>query len=185
MKLLACITGASGVIYGKRLLEVLSEKKNIDVHLVVSEAAEGLIDRELDEGVDDVKRLSDRVFGYKEMDAPPASGSSLYDAMVVVPCSLSTLSKISVGTADNLITRSGAVMLKERRKLVLVPRETPLSKVHLENMKKLSSLGTIILPAAPGFYHMPENIDELVDFLIGKILDSLEIENDIYERWKG
>ncbi len=183
MKLLLCISGASGVVYGERLLRTLSDIEDIDVDLVISDAAKQMIDLELDVDVNTIKRLARNNFSPNQMEAPPASGSSLYDAMVIVPCSVSTLSKIAQGIADNLITRSAAVVLKENRQLILVPRETPLSKIHLENMVTICSAGGTILPACPAFYGTPKNIDDLVDFIVGKLLDCLEIENEIYERW--
>ncbi|MFW6040907.1 MAG: UbiX family flavin prenyltransferase [Thermoplasmatota archaeon] len=183
MKILLAITGASGVIYGKRTLEVLSKKKDVQVDLIVSESAKKLIKMELDTSYKDIVSMARESFDQNEIEASPASGSSLYDIMLIVPCSLSTLSKISSGIADNLITRSAAVLLKEGRKIVLVPRETPLSTVYLENMRRLSSQGCIILPAMPGFYSKPKNIDDLIDFIVGKILDNIGIKNDLYKRW--
>ncbi len=183
MKLLICITGASGVVYGKRLLEVLSKKEDITSHLVISESARELIDTELNISSEDLEKIADDYFGPSEMGAPPASGSSLYDGVLIVPCSMSTLSKISTGIADNLITRSAAVALKEGRELILVPRETPLSTINLKHMKNASAAGACILPASPAFYSNPQNIEDLVDFIVGKIIDRLGIENELFYRW--
>ena len=183
MKILLAITGASGIVYGKRLLEILSQKDNIRLDLVISESGKKLISMELDDDYKDLIALADDYYEQGEMEAPPASGSSLYDCILLVPCSLSTLSKVASGIADNLITRAAAVALKEDRKLLMVPRETPLSTISLNNMAKLSSEGVVILPAMPGFYEKPESIDDLVDFIVGKILDNIEIENDLYKRW--
>jgi len=183
MKLLVCISGASGVIYGERLLRSLTDVEAVD--LVISEAAKKMIDLELDVDVNTIRALVRNTFEPDQMEAPPASGSSLYDAVIVVPCSVSTLSKIAQGIADNLITRSAAVALKENKKLILVPRETPLSKIHLENMVSICTAGGTILPACPGFYGDPKSIDDLVDFIVGKMLDCLGIDNEVYHRWKS
>ncbi len=185
MKLLLCITGASGVIYGKRLLEVLSENEDVEVELIVSEAGKDLLKRELDIEYDKISRMADEVYDPEGLDSPPSSGSSLYDAMAVVPCSMSSISKIANGISDNLITRAAAVFLKEDRKIILTPRETPMTTTWLKNMYELSAEGAIILPAMPGFYHEPESLEEIVDFLVGKILDSLEIKNSMFERWEN
>jgi len=185
MKLLLCITGASGVIYGKRLLEVLSENEDVEVELIVSEAGKDLLKRELDIEYDKISRMADEVYDPEGLDSPPSSGSSLYDAMAVVPCSMSSISKIANGISDNLITRAAAVFLKEDRKIILTPRETPMTTTWLKNMYELSAEGAIILPAMPGFYHEPESLEDIVDFLVGKILDSLEIKNSMFERWEN
>ncbi|MBS3817545.1 MAG: UbiX family flavin prenyltransferase [Candidatus Thermoplasmatota archaeon] len=185
MRILLAISGASGVIYGKRLLEVLSKKEEVDVELVVSEAGKQLIDSELDISFEELTDYPEKVYDPDDLKAPPASGSSKYYGMAVVPCSMSSLSKISNGISDNLITRAASVFLKEDRKLLLTPRETPLTTTWLENMWHLSSEGVTILPAMPAFYEDPESIDDMVDFVLGKILDSLEIQNSLYERWEG
>ncbi|MFQ6088974.1 MAG: UbiX family flavin prenyltransferase [Candidatus Methanofastidiosia archaeon] len=179
MKIVLGITGASGVIYGVRLLEELREN---EVHLIISEAGKLILKNETNY---DLSKLENSCKSYKnnDLEAPPASGSFLFDAFVVCPCSANTLSKIANGISDNLITRIASVALKEKRELVLVLRETPLSQVHLENMLKLSKLGVCILPAMPGFYHSPKTLDDLVDFVVGKILDFLGIENEKFRRW--
>ncbi len=184
MKILLAISGASGVVYGKRLLEFLSKREDIEVDLIISDAARELIDDELDIRVESLSKMAEKEFQPDDLESPPASGSVKYDAMAIVPCSMSSLSKISAGISDNLITRSAVVFMKESRKLLLVPRETPLTTTWLGNMKKLSEEGVTILPSMPGFYSNPESIDDLVDFIVGKILDNLEIENSIYERWR-
>ncbi|MFO8109563.1 MAG: UbiX family flavin prenyltransferase [Thermoplasmata archaeon] len=185
MKVLLCISGASGVVYGERSMRTLSKMENIDVDLVISEAARGLLELELDVEVDDIISLTRNNYDPNELNAPPASGSSLYDAVAIVPCSVSTLSKIAAGIGDNLITRAAAVALKENRKLILVLRETPLSRISLENMVTVCSAGGTILPACPAFYGSPKSMDDLIDFIVGKLLDCMGIENDTYTRWTG
>lgn len=177
MKVLLAITGASGVIYGLKLLEVLKEK-SVEVECIVSDAAKKIIKHEIEAA------KIPKCYTEKDIEAPFSSGSFDLDAMVVAPCSMKTLSAIASGFSHNLITRSADVAIKEKKKLILVPRETPLSAIHLENMLKLARLGVIILPAMPGFYHKPKKIEDLVDFIVGKILDSLGIENELYKRWE-
>ena len=179
MRVVVAVTGASGMPYAITLLKELEAEK----HLIISAHARTVIERESDVGADEIESLADFVYGEDDMLAPMASGSSRFDAMVVVPCSMSTLSKMSWGIGDNLICRSAQVFLKERRKLILVPRETPLSSIHLGNMKRLSDSGAVILPAMPPFYNKPSSVDDLVRFVVGKILDSLGMEHDLYEPW--
>lgn len=190
------ITGASGVQYGFRLLEILLQKDNT-VYLMVSKAAQVVIGMETDITLpgrckDMQAFLAERyhcekdqlhVFGEDEWTAPTASGGGLVDAMVVCPCSMGALSAIATGASNNLIERSADVMIKERRKLVLVPRETPYSDIHLENMLKLSRMGVVMLCANPGFYNKAETIEDLIDFVVAKILDQLGIENELQPRW--
>ncbi|MEE8167618.1 MAG: UbiX family flavin prenyltransferase [Candidatus Hydrothermarchaeales archaeon] len=175
-RILVAITGASGVVYGFRLLEVLGEK-GIDVSCILSDAAKKIVAHELE--------TKEKCYSEEDIEAPFSSGSHHIDAMVIAPCSMKTLAAIANGLASNLITRSADVVIKEGRKLVIVPRETPLNAIHLENMLKLSRLGVTILPAMPAFYHNPKNIEDLVDFIVGKILDVLDIENDLFTRWGG
>lgn len=190
------ITGASGVQYGFRLLEMLLLNENT-VYLMVSKAAQVVIGMETD--IELPGRCKDmqqflieeyrctkhqlHVFGEDEWTAPTASGSGLVDAMVVCPCSMGALSAIATGASNNLIERSADVILKERRKLILVPRETPYSDIHLENMLKLSRMGAVILCANPGFYNRAETVDDLIDFVVAKILDQLEVPHDLQPRW--
>ena len=190
------ITGASGVQYGFRLLEMLLQKK-YTVYLMVSKAAQVVIGMETDIVLparckDMQQFLTEKyscnksqlqVYGEDEWTAPTASGGSLVDAMVVCPCSMGALSAIATGASNNLIERSADVMLKERRKLVIVPRETPYSDIHLENMLKLSRLGVVVLCANPGFYNKAETIDDLIDFVVAKILDQLCVEHSLQPRW--
>ncbi len=184
MHLIVAITGCSGVIYGVRLLEAC-RKLGIETDLIVSQAAEKLLELELDKTIKDIRKLATRNYSQDDLAAPLASGSVKTDGMVIAPCSMKTLGAIASGIADNLITRAADVTLKEGRPLVLVPRETPLNLIHLENMVKLKRAGATILPAMPGFYHKPKEISELIDFIVGRILDVLGVEHKLYRRWQG
>ncbi len=190
------ITGASGAAYALRLLQTLLEQGE-RVDLMVSVPGQIVIDMEAGlklpgqtAGIQQAlaRRYAAaegqlRVFGREEWTAPVASGSSAPRAMVVCPCTTGTLAGIAAGTSQNLIERAADVTLKEGRKLILVPRETPFSPLHLENMLKLARLGVVILPPNPGFYHQPQSIDDLVDFVVARILDQLGIDNDLSPRW--
>jgi len=182
-KIVIGFSGASGIIYGIRLLEVL-HSINIQTFLIVSEWAKKNIEIETDKTLEYVKSLSSINYDNFKLDASVSSGSFLHDGMVIVPCSMKSLSSIANGYDDTLISRAASVTLKESRKLILVPRETPLSRIHLENMIKLQDAVAIILPAMPCFYHKPSSIDEIVDHLVGKILDQLKIKHDLFRRWK-
>ncbi len=183
MRVIIGITGASGAQYAVTLLDSL-KKKEVEVGLVVSENGEKVIRYETTHSPEDVNKLADEVYENDDLAASVSSGSQGFEAFVVVPCSLSTLSKVAHGIADNLITRVASICLKERRMLILVPRETPLSAIHLENMHKLSMVGAVILPAMPGFYHKPKSTGDLVNFVVGKILEQLGLEHDLYESWR-
>jgi 4-hydroxy-3-polyprenylbenzoate decarboxylase len=185
MRVIVAITGASGVIYGKRLIEVLIDKK-IEVTLIISKNSVSIIKDELGVSIDDLTKFKPeellkergrevKYYHYKDLTSPFASGSNYFDAMVIVPCSMSTLARIAQGNSDNLILRIADVALKENRKLILVPRETPLSYIHLVNMTKLIQAGAIILPAMPAFYNHPKTIKDLVDFIVFRILNQLKI----------
>jgi 4-hydroxy-3-polyprenylbenzoate decarboxylase len=191
------ISGASGVIYGLRLVKTLAELGE-PLILTVTDAARLVIREELGmewENLENASSLaklfdiscSERIHycHYKDLTAPIASGSFRTRGMIVVPCSVSSLSQIAQGASQNLLERAADVHIKERRKLVLVVRETPLSAIHLENMLKLSRLGVDILPASPGFYANPERIDDMIDFVVGKALDLLGVQADLFRRWKG
>jgi 4-hydroxy-3-polyprenylbenzoate decarboxylase len=183
LKLTIAITGASGVIYGKRLLEVLQDKK-IETHLVISQAAKKIVKHELGTTEKTLEKLANHVHEIDDWSSPIVSGSFKTDGMVIVPCSMKTLAGIVHGFAENVILRAADVTLKEKRKLILVPRETPLSTIHLRNMLALSKQGVHIVPAMPAYYHKPKKIDDLVDFVVGRILDILEIEHNLYKRWQ-
>ncbi|MBS1142623.1 MAG: Phenylacrylic acid decarboxylase [Proteobacteria bacterium] len=191
------VTGASGMPYGLRLLECLLES-GCKVQLLYSQASQVVARQELD--FDLPSRPSDAkaallarlpaatpdnlaVYGREEWFAPVASGSNPPDAMVVCPCSMGTLAAIAQGLADNLIERAADVVIKEGRKLVLVPRETPFSAIHLENMLRLSRAGVVILPPSPGFYHRPQSVEDIVDFVVARVLDQLAVPHTLMQRW--
>ena len=177
------MTGASGVIYGKRLLEVLKGKN--EIHLIISRACETLIEYELKTTKKELEGLADFIHREDDFSSPLASGSFIIDAAVIIPCSMKTLAGIAHGYSENLILRAADVTLKERRKLILVPRETPLSPVHLRNLLQLSKQGVFIVPAMPAFYSQPKTVEEMVDFVVGKVLDALGLEHQLYTRWHG
>lgn len=183
MKLIVAITGASGVIYGKRLLEIL-HNKNIETHLIISQAAEKIIEHELGTTKTPLEKLATYVYEVNDWSSPIVSGSFKTDGMIIAPCSMKTLAGIANGFAENVILRAADVALKENRKLILVPRETPLNAIHLRNMLNLANQGALIVPAMPAYYHKPKNIEALVDFIVGRVLDLLEIKHTLYKRWQ-
>lgn len=190
------LTGASGAAYGLRLLECLIERQK-KVYLMLSPAAQIVLAQETDLKVpgtpgEQEKYFGDRyraragqlkVYGPNAWFSPPASGSNAPAAMVVCPCSSGTLAAIAAGTSDNLIERAADVAIKEARKLILVPREMPFSAIHLENMLRLARLGVVIMPPNPGFYHHPQRVADLVDFVVARILDHLAVEHTLVPRW--
>ncbi|MBO8170701.1 MAG: UbiX family flavin prenyltransferase [Bacillaceae bacterium] len=194
--LIVAITGASGAVYGIRLVQELV-RKHCKVHLLITEAGWQVLHEELDWDVTDrdsaiqtylaggkpAVDVDLHYHGMREFTAPIASGSYRADAMVVIPCSMGTLSAIAHGSSRNLLERTADVMLKEKKKLLLVPRETPLNTIQLENMYRLSQTGAHILPAMPGFYHKPGTIDDLINFLVGKTMDALGIDHQLFQRW--
>lgn len=188
-KIIIGITGASGSIYAIRLIEELL-KKDIFVHIVCTDNGKKVMKFETNVSIDEWVRTLKETYNHVKLEdindlfSGVASGSYKFDAMIVVPCSMGTLAEISNGLAKNLLCRVADVALKENRKLMLVPRETPLNAIHLENMLKLSKLGVSILPAMPGFYHKPESMEDLISFVVGKILDSLSIENTLFKKWE-
>jgi 4-hydroxy-3-polyprenylbenzoate decarboxylase len=182
-RLLIGISGASGSIYGIRLLEVL-KTESVEVHLIISSGAQEIITYETSYAIDDLKAMADVTYDDNDLFAGPASGSYHMDGMAIVPCSMKTLAAIAHGYSDNLLSRSATCMLKEGRPLVLTLRETPLDLGGIENMVQVKKAGAIVLPAMPAFYHKPQSIDELVDFIVGKILDQLRIPHDLFQRWE-
>lgn len=179
MRCLIAMTGSSGAVYGVRLLRALKGERM----LIMSPTAKGVIEHELHMKPEEVAVFAETCYEDEDLFAPPSSGSFLYEAMVIVPCSESTLGKIANGIADTLITRAAAVCLKEGRRLILVPRETPVSAIMLENELRLARLGVAIVPANPGFYSRPESVEDLVDFVVGKVLDQLGQSHDLFRRW--
>jgi 4-hydroxy-3-polyprenylbenzoate decarboxylase len=189
--IVVAVTGASGAPYAVRLLQTLIER-NQRVSLIVSDHGRRLLDTEM--GIASVEQLRDRigsaawdanvrVFDDRDRGAAPASGSALTGGMVICPCSMGTISAIAVGASRSLVERAADVVLKERRRLVLVPRETPYSAIHLENMLSLTRAGAVVMPASPGFYHRPRSVDDLVDFIVARVLDHLGIEHALVPRW--
>ena len=182
------ITGASGSIYGVRLIEELIKRGN-EVYLVITGNGKKVLEYEVDLDFQMwVKKINKdsnmlKLCDIDDMFSPIASGSFKSDGMIIVPCSMGTLSKISNGTSDNLLTRAADVMIKEKRKLILIPRETPLSSIHLKNMLFLSDLNVSIIPPIPALYQKPKNIEDIINISIGRILCSLNIDNDLYEEW--
>lgn len=184
-KLIIGITGASGVIYGIRLLEVLKEIDEIETHLILSPSARINIEIETDYKIKDVEPLADVIHKYKDQAASISSGSFKTDGMIVAPCSMKTLSAIVNSFADNLIIRAADVVLKDSRKLVLMPREVPLHVGHCKLLYEAAQLGVIISPPMPAFYTHPQSIDDLINHTIGRILDLFDIDAGIMKRWNG
>jgi flavin prenyltransferase len=180
MHFVVALTGCSGMIYGVRLLEAIEGKKE----LIVSEMGKKVLNHETGLELTDLSKKADACYDDDDLFAPPASGSHKFDAMIICPCSQSTLAKIAAGISDTLITRAAAVSLKEGRRLVLVPRETPVNAIMLENELKLARAGAIILPASPAFYHQPTSMDDLINYVVGKILDTVGQEHTLFKRWE-
>ena len=184
-RIIVGISGASAPIYGVRLLEVLRDVPGVETHLVLSTGARRTIEFEMERDPDTVARLADVVHDERAMGASIASGTFITAGMVVAPCSIKTLSSISTSYCDNLIVRAADVCLKERRRLVLVVRETPLHAGHLRLMLQATEAGAVILPPVPGFYHRPSTIGELVDHTVTKVLDQFGIHMELIRRWEG
>lgn len=184
-KLVVAITGSSGVVYGVRLLEVLKGIEKVETHLILSEWAKRTIEIELDVSVQEVMSLADVNYGIDDMEASVSSGSFMTCGMIIIPCSMKTLAAVANGFNYNLIVRAADVTLKESRRLVIVPRETPLTAIHLENMLKLARAGAVIVPPIPAFYYQPKSIADIVDHLVGKVLDQFAVEHNLFRRWGG
>ena len=184
MRLVVAITGASGVIYGIRALEVL-KKLGVETHLIMSEWGAKNVKIETGKTADYVRSLATKCYEDDNMAAAVSSGSFKTDGMAVIPCSMKTLASIANGFDDSLVSRAAGVCIKEQRKLVLVPRETPLSKIHIGNMGRVADAGAVILPAMPGFYHRPKTMDDLIDHVVGKVLDQFDIDHGLFKRWGG
>lgn len=189
-KMVIGITGASGSIYAVRLIEELLQR-GIHLHIICTDNGRKVMKYETSLDIAEWVQELAKKYAHIKLDdindlfSTVASGSSRFDAAVILPCSMATLAEISSGLAKNLLGRAADVALKENRQLIIVPRETPLNAIHLENMLKLSRLGVAILPAMPGFYHQPQTMDDLVNFVVGKVLDYLAIDNQLFRKWEG
>jgi 4-hydroxy-3-polyprenylbenzoate decarboxylase len=186
-KIIVGMSGASGVIYGIRLLEILRSIATVETHLVASNAAAITIGLETGYTMDQVTALADVSYRFKDIAAPVASGSFKTDGMIVAPCSMKTLAGITYSFSDNLLLRAADVVLKDRRRLVLVPRETPLHLGHIRMMAQVTEMGAIIAPPMPAFYHKPATIDDIINQTVNRILDLIEVEleKDLFKRWQG
>lgn len=184
MEIIIGITGASGVIYAVKLLEALQDINHINTHLIMSDWAIRNLEIETSYSLDQIYKLATYVYDSKDLGAKISSGSFVTDGMVIMPCSMKTLSSVANGFDDNLISRTAGVMIKEGRKLVLCPRESPLSPIHLENMLKLSKIGVRMVPPMPAFYNHPKSIEDIINHHIMKVLDQFGIQYDKAERWK-
>ncbi len=182
MRLVIGMTGSSGIVYGIRMLEVL-KRYNIDIHLIMTEWAKKCLTLETDFDLNYVKSLAGHYSEDSNMASSVSSGTYKTDGMIIIPCSMKTLSSIANGYEETLVARAAGVTIKESRKMVIVPRETPLTSIHLENMLKLARAGITILPAMPGFYNKPKNVDDLINHVVGKCLDQFDIEHDLFKRW--
>jgi flavin prenyltransferase len=182
-RIVVCITGASGMIYAVRLLKAASKIKGLETHVVITNPGALVLKQETGLNKEDIKKLASHFYEEKNFMAPIASGSFKVDGTVIVPCSMKTLSAIATGYDDNLVTRVASVTLKERRKLILMTRESPLSIIHLKNMLAVSEAGAMVMPPLHPFYFDTKNIDQLVDITIGKLLNMLGIENNLDREW--
>ncbi|CAG8009584.1 unnamed protein product [Penicillium olsonii] len=183
-RIIVALTGATGSILGVKTLIALRQL-NVETHLVISKWAEATIKYETDYTIPNIRALADHVYNIHDMAAPIASGSFRVDGMIIVPCSVKTLASISSGICDDLISRAADVILKERRRLVLAVRETPLSSIHLRNMTTVTEAGAIIFPPVPAYYIKPSSIDDLVDHSVGRMLDLFDLDTEAFERWGG
>ncbi len=181
-KIVVGITGGSGTILAVRLLENL---KNCEVHLVMSESSKKVMELETDYSLDYIRGLSNYFYDDSNIAATVSSGSFIFDSLIIIPCSTSSMAKLAAGIADTLITRAGLVAMKERRRIIIVPREMPLSTIMIENMLKLSQNNVIIAPAIPGYYNKPESVDDMVNFIVSRVLDLAGVENHLSKRWKN
>ncbi|MER6980367.1 non-oxidative hydroxyarylic acid decarboxylases subunit B [Streptomyces carpinensis] len=185
MRLIVGMTGATGAVFGVRLLQCLAELPEVETHLVLSRWARTTVELETGLSVAEVTALADAAHGPEDQGAVISSGSFRTDGMVVVPCSMKTLAGIRAGYADGLIGRAADVVLKERRRLVLVPRETPLSEIHLENMLELARKGVQLVPPMPAFYNHPRSVDDIVDHIVSRVLDQFDLPAPAARRWEG
>lgn len=184
-RIVVAISGASGAVYGVRLLQMLRDLEGVQSHLTVSDAGWLNIQQELGMPRAEVQALADVFYPVRDVGAAIASGSFQCDGMVISPCSMRTLAAVALGLSDNLITRAADVMLKERRRLILMVRETPLNLAHLRNMTSVTEMGGIVFPPVPGFYHRPQSIAEMVDHSVSRVLDLLGLPQTQTPRWTG
>ena len=184
-RLIVAITGASGAVYGVRLLQALRDTPGVQTHVTVSDAGWLNLRHELDLGPGDLEPLAHAIYPVADVGAAIASGSFRADAMAIAPCSMRTLAAVAHGLADNLITRAADVMLKERRRLVLLARETPLNLAHLRNMVSVTEMGAIVFPPVPAFYQRPQTVDDIVDHTVSRLVDLLDLPNPLAPRWQG
>ncbi|MBI4964088.1 MAG: UbiX family flavin prenyltransferase [Desulfomonile tiedjei] len=184
-RIIVAISGASGVIYGVRVLEVLKDIEEIETHLIISRGARITMELETSMSPEQVEGLADKAYPPEDLAAPLSSGSFRTEGMIVAPCSMKSLSMIAMSLNDNLLVRAADVTLKERRRLVLMPRETPLHLGHLRAMTAVTEMGGVILPPVPSFYHHPRNIDDIINQTVGKALDQVGVNHELFDRWGG
>ncbi len=185
MRLIVGISGATGAVYGVRLLEVLRHEHAVETHLVISRAAERTIVWETSYSLDAVRALADRCYPVQDIGAELSSGSFQTSGMVIAPCSVKTLASIATGVCDNLLARAADVTLKERRRLVLLVREAPLNLAHIRNMATVTEMGAIVAPPVPAFYNHPQSVDDIVNHAVGRVLDLFGLDAGIVKRWEG
>lgn len=185
MRLIVGISGATGAIYGVRLLEVLHQERTIETHLVLSRAAERTVAWETSYTVEKVRALADRWYPVQDIAAELSSGSFPASGMVIAPCSVKTLAAIATGVCDNLLTRAADVTLKERRRLVLLVREAPLTLAHIRNMETVTEMGAIVAPPVPAFYNHPQSVEDIVNHTVGRVLDLFGLDVGLVKRWEG
>lgn len=183
-KLIIGITGASGTLYGVRLLQVLHEI-GVETHLIISPSAEKTREYETELSSQDIKSLASHVYAYSDIAAGISSGSFRTDGMIVAPCSMKTLAEIATGVTANLISRAADVILKERRRLVLLTRETPLTTIHIKNMLSVTEAGAIVMPPVPAFYAKPKSLDDIVNHTVGRVLDLFSLDHNLVNRWRN
>ncbi len=185
VRLIVGISGATGAIYGVRLLEVLRQERSVETHLVISRAAERTIAWETSYSVEKARALADRWYPVTDIGAEISSGSFAADGMVIAPCSVKTLANIASGVCDTLLTRAADVTLKERRRLVLLVREAPLTLAHIRNMETVTEMGAIVAPPVPAFYNHPQSVEDIVNHTVGRVLDLFGLDVGIVKRWEG
>jgi 4-hydroxy-3-polyprenylbenzoate decarboxylase len=184
-RIIVGISGASGVIYGIRMLEALKATGSIETHLIITQGAKVTLGLETSTDPAQIERLADHTHAPGNLAAPLSSGSFRTEGMIVIPCSMKSLSMIAYSLNDNLLIRAADVTLKERRKLVLVPRETPLHLGHLKAMMAITEMGGVILPPVPSFYHRPSSVEDIIDQTVGKVLDQFDVPHQLFNRWAG